>query len=359
MVSESEQCLFTDLICGAIADCRLIAGSIEIMKAQRLPYIVHGPVGLVLLVLIGAFSTFKVQADCISLIRGPIAFDVKSCGVLNPELTFDLRHSRFHFIKNLPPKDRKKFLNSYRGMLIRGRVAGSDAVRSGLTNEKGALNGDEISVFVPPKSSQFHCPQLMSKRIKAYLDEACCEGGGDPPCLLSSSYVIKNIGVLGSADKLAIAKKNRGSLSKLQLQGEGFLRKKNYRKAAALLEQARSSKQLDLGGHFRLGYAYRQLDKCQKAIEPLEYVAQKADKNEFWAEEEGIIRHSQFLLARCYAKLNKPDYAVAILETFLLDPKKNQKELKSSLKHKDFGWIHTTKEYLNYRSEVYRRLNIK
>ena len=122
------------------------------------------------------------------------------------------------------------------------------------------------------------------------------------------------------------------------------------------MARAKANGELDITGHYKLAVAYRKDDRCNKAIEPLEYINGRHNKKDFWADEEKVIRSARFLLARCYAKLNKPGFATTILEAYLLEPRKYRNELKWSLGHKDFGWIHTSKEYRDYKKEAQRRL---
>ena len=143
---------------------------------------------------------------CASLVKGQMAFDVQTCGLLSPEKTFPLTDERYQFIADLSPEDRIKFYNSYRGLVAQGLVVKSLAIRSGLSPEKGALGGQKIMVFIPPGAAA--CHQIKSKRINALMDEACCEGGGDAPCLLNTTYVLKNIKVLGKAGSPTGNKKN-------------------------------------------------------------------------------------------------------------------------------------------------------
>lgn len=303
------------------------------------------------LVLAFLVQTPKLYADCISLVKGPIAFDVKSCGALSPEQTFDLSNSRYKFIKDLPPSDRQKFYNSYRGLLIKGKVARSLAVRSGLSPEKGALNGEDISVFVRPGDAQ--CSEIDGQRVKAFLDEACCEGGGDAPCLLQTTYVLKDVKPLGKANLDSGNKERKvATNSPTYTKAEAAFRKKDFRNAAKFYEMVREEGKLDVTGYYNLGLAYRLMDKCDKAIPVLEYVFKKASKQEIWSDEEPMVRKSNLLLARCYAKSNKADFAMVILQSYLLDPVKFRNELRQSLNHKDFGWINTTKEYQHFRKEA-------
>lgn len=296
------------------------------------------------------------QADCVSLVKGYIALDVNTCGVLRPEMSFNTSLERYQFIKGLPPNEQKKFWNSYRGMIIRGLVAKSQAVKSGLTKEVGALNGESISAFVHPGSSALSCSKLSGKRIKAFLDEACCEGGGDPPCLLNSAYTLKNIKVIGSQQAPATKKQKAIKKSKLYIAAIKAFREKQFKKAIHYFENARSQTGIDIMGLYLLALSLREEDRCGQALNPLQAIEKRAEKNDYWASEETFIRKSRFLLARCYSKINKPGFAVTVLQGYLSNPAKYANELRASLRHKDFGWIHTSKEYQKYKSEVERVL---
>lgn len=46
-----------------------------------------------------------------------------------------------------------------------------------------------------------------------------------------------------------------------------------------------------------------------------------------------------------------------ILNSYLLEPQKYKSELKQALSNKDFGWIHTSKEYRDFKKEVGKKLN--
>ena len=301
-------------------------------------------------------TSWQSYADCISLIKGYIALDVRSCGVLKPEMTFDTSRERYSFIKDLPPREQKRFWHSYKGMIVKGQVAKSQAKRSGLTNEKGALGSEVISAFVHPGQSKLGCRSIKGKRIKAYLEEACCEGGGDPPCLLNSAYTLNQIKVLGKVGTGGSKKQAEFKKSKKYLAAHKSFNAKRYKKAIKLYQQVLSETGLDIKGLYHLAFAYRQEDRCNKAIKPLREIASKAEKKDYWSTEEPDIRKATFLLARCYSKLNKPGFSTTILQAYLLEPYKYRQELRDSLNHKDFGWIRTSKEYQKYRKEAERKL---
>lgn len=310
-----------------------------------------GAVFLVFLSLVGEQGV----ADCISLIKGPIHYDVRSCGVLNPEASFDTSKENHRFIKELPPRERKKFLNSYRGLIMSGQVARSRAQRSGLAKQKGVLNGEKVKVFVHPKDigPGVGCDKLRNKRLKALLEEACCEGGGDPPCLLNSSYVLKNISVTkGSPKRNMSSRDQKLRKSKLYKEANRAFGKKQWSKAAVKYKALNSSHTLNVRTLYRWGLANRKADRCNKAIVPLKIIEDRQQDQDYWAEDAPFIRKANFLLARCYSKLNQPEMAVPILEAYLIDSRKYRSEIKGSLEHDDFGWIRTSQPYQSYKKKA-------
>jgi hypothetical protein len=313
---------------------------------------------LKLLILLAYTATPSLlRAECVALVRGAVAVDVASCGVLNPEASFDLKRSEYQFISDLPAPERKKFFDSYRGLIIKGKVVKSMAKKSGLTTEKGALAGENIQLFVPPQAT---CAGLMGSRIAGNLEEVCCEGGGDVPCLLNSPYVIKELKKIGTAKSRAGDKvRKTAERSPEYKAGLEAHAKKDMKGTVKNLEKARAANSLDIKGSFILAETYRRMDDCQKAVPILEGLNKKYLEQDFWDDERPTLEEANFLLACCYAKLNKPGHALSILNTYLLDPKKDRKWLQSSLRHKDFGWIHTSKEYQTYQEEAQRALNGK
>ena len=221
------------------------------------------------------------------------------------------------------------------------------------------MTGEVLSSFVHPGTVQIACSSLKSKRIKAYLDEACCEGGGDPPCLLSNAFTLKEITVIGQAGTESDRSKKKNKESVYYRRANKAYELGRFKQAAALFNKAKIETDLDIKGLYRLSSAYRREDRCSRAIGPLREIEQRVRKRDYWATEENYIREAHFLLARCYSKLNKAGYAVTILQSYLLEPRKYRRELLQSLSHKDFGWIKTTKEYIKYRREAERKLNTK
>ena len=307
---------------------------------------------IICLILLGSPRSF---AECISLIKGPVALDVKSCGRINPEKSFDVGLPQYRFIKDFPPKERKEFLDSYRGLFVKALVARSLASKSGLSEEKGVLNGEVVDLFFPPGVGS--CGEISKRRLKAQLEQACCEGGGDPPCLLTSDLVITDFKVIGKTASGAGNKTRRiAKKSDLYKKADSAYRRKSFEESANLFEMVKATGQLDLNGYYKLGHSYRELDLCRKAVPPLKFLYSKYNQKQFWAEEEKALVMGVFMLARCYSKLNEPGFATQILEGYLLDPEKNKGLILRSLKHPDFGWIKTTKEFRQYKKAALKML---
>lgn len=293
----------------------------------------------------------SLMASCAFLVKGEIAFDVESCGLINPERTFDTRIERFAFIKDLPPKNQKQFFDTYRGLIVTGLVSRSLATRSGLSTEEGELNNEKITVFIPP--GQTSCQLIKGKRIRGLLDEACCMGGGDAPCLLNSSYVLRNPEVIGAVGTSA------GNRLQMELEKDA-----QYQKAMAefrlgrfdnsikILENFQKQDRLDARGQFALAMSYRQRDRCRLAVPILRPLYQQLLSAKFWSQDEQFVRGGTMLLARCLSMLKQAGDAVNVLQAFLANPGRFRSEIQMSITHEDFGWIRTTKVYSDYRTRA-------
>ena len=288
---------------------------------------------------------------CASLIKGDAAININSCGLLSPEKSFPTSQFRYQFIGNLGAGDRASFYNSYRGLLVEGLVVRSMAIQSGLSPKKGALNGETVTAFIPPGVA--NCHQIRGKRIKTLIDEACCEGGGDPPCLLDTTYVLKNIKVLGEASSSAgNVKRQKMEMTPQYQKANRLLQQGKFDQAAALYQQLRSKNLLDMRGHYFLGYAARMMDRCDQAIPVLERVFKSSIKNDFWADDKSVVKKSNMLLARCYAKRGNVNSAMTILNSLLLAPAQNRPEIREALQHPDFGRLRTSKAYQDFRQQT-------
>ena len=292
--------------------------------------------------------------NCVSLVKGQIFLDVKSCGQLNPEASFDVTKEKYKFIGQLPKPQLKQFLDSYRGQIVKGTVVKSSAVRSGLVAEKNALAGEQVSLFIRPGKGE--CSQIADKRISAMINEACCSGGGEVPCLLPSAIILESFEIIGQAASTAgDADRKKSRQDPTYQQAEKAFQKRDFAKAAGLYQHLLFEDKLDVKGRLQLGLAYRSLDMCAKAIPVLAYVHEQFSKKKVWADEEPTARKAIFLLARCYAKEKNADMAEVILDEYLGDPTKYSKEIHDAMGERDFGWINSTKEYQRFLKQANER----
>lgn len=295
------------------------------------------------------------RAECLSLKVGPLVYDVQSCTQIQPEKAFDLTKEKYSWIGDLDAVGKKALLDSYRGLYIKGTVIKSQVSQKGLVQGSGVLAGEAVPTYMLPGAMR--CDALEGKRISAKLVERCCDGTGDAPCLLETSYILQNIKMIGAAGSGAgDAMRQKARTSKDYQAGDKYFRAKDWKSAALAYEKARGKEELDVGGHFKLGYAYRMSDLCPAAIGPLKFIHEQREKGSVWADEDKVARAGEFLLARCYAKMNQPGAAVFLLNAYLLEPEKYAKELKDSVSHQDFGWIHTSREYKDYEKEARKKI---
>lgn len=296
------------------------------------------------------------KAGCLTLASGPIVFDVAGCKLIDPEKDFDTTKEKFRFINDLDPAGRKAFIDSYRGLFLKGKVVKSNATSRGISAESNVLDGMDVFLFIPPPLKNA-CDAVWGKRLAGNLRQICCDGGGDIPCLLETEYLLTGSDVVGSASSGAgDAQRQRAKRSKPVQDGDKAFGAKRYKDAIKNYEIARGNGDLDVGGLYKLGYAYREIDQCRDAIGPLKVIQDMSAKKKIWADQEKIARSAILLLARCYAKMNDPGPAVLILNGYLLESDKYSFELKESLRHKDFGWIHTSREYREYKKAAEKKV---
>jgi hypothetical protein len=308
-----------------------------------------------LIILTGILSEVA-NAECISLVKGPVIVDIQSCGAVNPD-AFDVKREKYKFIGDLDPPGRKMLLNQYRGLYLKGVVVRSTAIREGIDTTPGALQGDSVQLFIPPGQAQ--CTAVQNKRVAGILQEKCCDGNGDAPCLLNTGLIFTKPKAVGQAGvgldgKLLSPTKNNREHKKNYLDAQKYFVKKDYKKATALFKKADEEKDIDVKGLYQWGSAYRELEDCPAAIAPLERIYKLNQNGKVWKDEELDARRAVFLLARCHSKMNQPSQSAFYLNGFLVEPKRYMTEIKQSLKHKDFGWIHTSKEYVEYKAEAER-----
>ncbi len=298
--------------------------------------------------LVGAAPAFAV---CTTLIKGPIAMNVTSCAAIVPENAFAAREAKYSFIHDLPPDNRKAFLDTYRGNLVKGVVTNSQAVRSGISEEKGALQGETIAALIPGNATT--CQAVSGKSIEVQVAETCCDGGGSSPCLLNTPYILSNVKVSEGKGAVANGAQPRSAeVAAVFAKAKKAVQGGDLKGATALLEQLRGKNELDLIGQYQLAALYREEDKCPLALPILEGIHQKFLAKDYWTDTESAVRRGNYLYARCLAMEGKSSEAVLALQSFLVEPSRYEKELRDSLVHRDFGGIHTSKSFTKYKASV-------
>jgi hypothetical protein len=288
--------------------------------------------------------------DCISYVKGPIVFDVESCQSINVPSDLALDDEAYKSVRGLDAQTKSKLLNSYRGVLVKGLVVSSQAVQTGL-GSTGALKGQEISIFIKP--GQAVCSALDKKRLQGNVKEQCCNGDAAPPCMLRTAYFFESYKPLGSASSGdGEATRKKAETSPAYKEAVKLFESKKFRKSAAAFEKLKTAGSLDIKGYFLLASAYHKQEKCKKAVPHLEYIADQSEQGKTWADERPTVREANFLLARCYSRLGNAESAAIILNTYLIEPNKFRDEISRSMKLAEFGFIHTTKEYKEYKKQA-------
>ncbi len=292
----------------------------------------------------------RIAAKCLSYIKGNVGVSILSCQDINPENSFDRKKEEFQWIYDLPPSKRTEILNTYRGSLVKAKVEFSDAVQVGLSNKKGALAGQTIDIYLSPNGK--NCANLNQQKIFGDLLEVCCDGGATPPCLLDKKYILKNFSILSLQEfnqKISNTQTKTTANIKNYEIGKKYFEQKKFSSAISFLEKARGEGELDFQGHILLATAYRKKDNCPKAIDALKVIEEKSRSGTWLAGDKEAERSGRFLLARCFARIGDSGRAMIILKGYLSEPKTYKQEIQDALKLKDFGWIHSSKEYQDFK----------
>ena len=313
------------------------------------------------LLFIGISSAVFLQnigfGECLSKVSGPIAFKMRSCSPVDPK-SFDTRKPQYKFIGDLDPAGRDEFYKSYQGHLLSGTVLFSQADRKGDLPEKGVLKGQQIQIFLP--ESLGSCEKnFPTNPVGIVIDEVCCNGTGNAPCLLETGFVTKGFSskILEKSTNISPPQNNKKVQDDPETQNAiAYFQQKKFPQAAGLFEKQFKKKQLDVHGLLLMAQNYYAMDQCSDALRPLSELRKLQEADKIWLDDQKYARIGLFLTARCYSKMNKPQKAVLYLNGFLLEPEKYQPELRESLKHKDFGWIHTSAEFLEYKKQAELKL---
>ncbi len=297
------------------------------------------------------------NGQCVGRASGAVTVDVLDCSVYKIGQENTREDVSLDFIAGMDPKERSSFVASYSGQILRVFVAKSMAKRSGaLNNNKNVLNGDTIWVYYPSK--QPGCSSFIGQRVAGVLQEHCCLGNAEPPCLTKTDYVLTQTKILGPtpANKKTVTKTKK---SKEYIQAMTYMRARQYEKARPILVKLYNDNKLDVEGIYNLAIVYSETERHSSAIKVLEKIVEKKDNDTLWGEYKELGKEAEFLLARCYARNQEAGRATIILGGYLQDKVLYRKYIERSLSHPDFGWIKTSKDYQNYRKKAVEVLQRK
>jgi hypothetical protein len=292
-----------------------------------------------------------LYAQCLNLAKGELLVDVEQCKVVETPKDFN-RQFDPKFFAQMTKQDQQTLLSGYRGRIYKALVVESSAVAEGHSVQKGVLKGKEIVFF----ERQNECASITKKRLRLQMDQACCDGGIDAPCLLSTSYVVVKSETIGVAGGSAGDTQRQAAEDKPEWQAaKKAFQQKKFRDVIKFLGQEKNLPTVEL--KFMLALSYRQADQCEKAVPWLEQIEADFKSGKVFADQKKWGEEADFLRARCYARLGKPELAIVILDGYLVDVRKYRKRIRDSLRHKDFGWINASKEYQRYRQQATEALS--
>lgn len=311
------------------------------------------------LALLGGLSWTTAYGGCVSLIRGPLILKVNSCQILDIRENLANNSEYRTKLSRLDAAEKRRLVGFYRGAYLKGTVVQSNAKITGDFRSSANLSGKPVSIFVPP-GRRPNCSAYQDRIIQSYVEEACCDGMINPPCLLKSHLMFnKPIKVFALAKGQVRSKRSIGlKMASEVKQGNWFLKRKKYASAIGRYRAAQKKGVLGVRGHYYLGFALQKIDRCEQAIEALSYVRQKALKGNTWQNEQLAIQDSLILLARCYARQLRADEAIEVCDSFLHNPRKYSKQIIASLNHRDFGWIRNNPLYKDYRKRAQKTVGI-
>jgi hypothetical protein len=299
----------------------------------------------------------SLYAACLATIKGEMLVDILQCQEVKIPEDLALDDEAFVVTKSMSAVDRKKLFKQYVGKQMKVFVQKSGAVDEGI-GSKDALRGQSIEVFF--RSTSQDCKDLKQKRAKALLNQTCCDGRSDAPCMIEGSkgFYFETVQTIGRVSGSTGNKQLQQAIKHPDyLKAARMLKEGEYGESAKLLERLLKEDKLDVRGHYLLGIAHHRDEQCSKAIDPLEKIRAIELSGKLMAGEiNKILKPAAFLLARCYARQLKAGKAVIILNSYLISPDAYLSYIRKSLKAPEFGVIHTSKEYIKYRRRAKRVL---
>lgn len=308
----------------------------------------------------GILAPVQLSGGCVSLIQGPLIVKVNSCQILDIRANLTNNSEYRTKLSRLDQREKRRLVEFYRGAYLKGTVVRSGAKITGDFQSSANLGGKPVSIFVPP-GNRPSCALYQNRIVQSYVEEACCDGQINPPCLLKSHLVFKRPIRVFALPRGQVRRSGGGVGLKMASevkQGNWYLKRKKYASAIARYTAAKRRGKLGIRGHYYLGYAYQKIDRCDEAIDVLEVIRQKSLKGNTWQNEQFAIQNGMILLARCYARQLRADEAIEICNSFLHNPRKFGKQIVATLQHRDFGWIRNNPLYQDYRKRAQKTVGI-
>jgi len=319
-----------------------------------------------LILLITGLVTFSSTAisQCLGKTSGRVTLKVSHCKQIEPKSHFAESSSvPLGFYDLYSTKEIVQAFRTYRGYLVVGEIQRSEAVDPVLSDHQ-ALLGQKVTVFIESKE-EVSCQgrQNKGRTWTGNIAQVCCDDSISAPCLLDTSYVLSSVRTSGKAARKVAAGSvfkeieagRSTSVPEVKKARDAF-RKGQVRKAIELYEFAEQhNKKLSLIDHYVLGISYYLIDggQCGKGIAHLEKVHSVVQTIP-GRLQEGYMKRSQLLLARCHSLAGNADRAVLLLREMLTDPDSFKEQLEIAMRHEDFGWINSTRQYQSFIKEALR-----
>ncbi|MFK7825697.1 MAG: hypothetical protein AB8G05_16210 [Oligoflexales bacterium] len=292
----------------------------------------------------------KLSAECIGNIQGLLEIKINSCTTIKPLEYFSKPDTVPHeFYEHYDQETVTNSLGSHSGSLVSGMVIGSKAIDTTL-NDRAALLGQEIQVFIKKEYGQCETEIFMKKKLLGRIRSICCNGVITAPCLLPTNYLLKPIKAANAQKVKSRAKSASSSAANSDvLEAREQFEEKQYRPSIrAYIAAINKGIFLEPTDSYLLGLSlYLDGQQCSQAIPHLEKVRAKANKlsGDLIAD---YMKRAMLLLARCYAIERDSDRSALVLGEMLADSENFTKELEIAIYHEDFGWIKTTAEYRSF-----------
>lgn len=321
-------------------------------------------------------SMQPLAANCDSSMTAELVLNVTQCSMIDPEKLFDAADEKYAWMYELAAREREQVLNSYRGLVLAGPVLKGDVTSSQGTAK--SLMGKQLRTFVLGEKQK--CADYEGRKISAKLEQQCCDGAGVSPCLLKTSYSLKDVKIEQEFLTLTMKQvlqryqntspENKKAISLFQQKDfvalvnilgprvvENWQQNLsgNRAKDKSWLQPLKNFKILEKSNEVDLylfAYAFRELGEYKHSIVILERMRELWNQDRLLGAYELLGKEGLLLLAKNFAR-DKQDWpAVELLELFRLQPERFAKQLERALKDADFGWIKATKAFQEFEAKL-------